>query len=321
MRQRIDILDTTIVYIEILRFLPKRKFISAQDINQHLRSSGFERDIRSVQRILNKLSEHFDIECNMDSKPYGYRWKDYAHGLEIPMLNAKESLMLILAEKQLKYLLPPSILDSLNPVFFQAKKKLAFDVSSQAELEWVGKVAVVPTSQPLIPANINGQILDEISSALFKNRWVDIAYQNQTGLNYSKRVMPLALVQQGPTLYLVVQFEGYEDIRHLALHRILSASMTNFPFERPKDFNLQNYQSEGRFGIGAGKKIQLRFKISHSSGFHLTETPLSTDQKILEATQDHYHFEATVYNSEMLDWWLLKFEDAIWDIEKIHVDQ
>ena len=62
MRQRIDILDTTIVYIEILRFLPKRKFISAQDINQHLRSSGFERDIRSVQRILNKLSEHFDIE-------------------------------------------------------------------------------------------------------------------------------------------------------------------------------------------------------------------------------------------------------------------
>ena len=40
-----------------------------------------------------------------------------------------------------------------------------------------------------------------------------------------------------------------------------------------------------------------------------------------ESTQDHYHFEASVYDSEMLDWWLLKFEDAIWDIEKIDVDQ
>ena len=90
MRQRIDILDTTIVYIEILRFLPKRKFISAQDINQHLRSSGFERDIRSVQRILNKLSEHFDIERDDRSRPYGYKWKERAQGLALTILSEQD---------------------------------------------------------------------------------------------------------------------------------------------------------------------------------------------------------------------------------------
>ncbi|UOO88298.1 WYL domain-containing protein [Vitreoscilla massiliensis] len=322
MRQRTDTLDTTIAYIEILRIIPKTRYISAQDIAEHLKHLGFERDIRSIQRIMNKLCEHFEIECNMQSKPYGYRWKAYAKGLEVPILNAKESLMLNLAEKQLKYLLPANILKSLEPIFYQARIKLqAFDASNHAEQEWVNKVVVAPTSQVLLPAKVDETILDEVSAALFANRWLDVAYRNQTGVSLCKRVMPLALVQQGPTLYLVVQFEGYEDIRHLALHRFLSATMTHFSFERPADFNLQHYQSEGRFGFGTGKKITLRFKIGHTSGFHLTETPLSTDQQILEASQEHYHIQATVYDSEMLDWWLAKFGDDVWELEKIPVDQ
>ena len=236
MRQRTDTLETAIVYIEILRFLPKKRFTSAQDIAQHLSSLGLVRNIRSIQRTMSKLSEHFDIDCNMDSKPYGYRWMEHASGLEVPILNAKESLMLHLAQKQLKYLLPPNILNSLQPIFSQADKKLQFDACSQAEREWMDKVAVAPTSQVLVPAKLDELILEEVSTALFENRWLDVAYQNQTGFNLSKRVMPLALVQQGPTLYLVVQFEGYEDTRHLALHRILSATMTRFFFVFPLPF-------------------------------------------------------------------------------------
>ncbi|OAM32218.1 transcriptional regulator [Eikenella corrodens] len=135
-------------------------------------------------------------------------------------------------------------------------------------------------------------------------------------MQYTRRVMPLALVQQEPVLYLVVRFDGYHDNRHLALHRIISAKLLHRTFERPQDFNLQQYLADGHFGFGSGQHIRLRFNIRRWAGFHLTETPLSKDQQIIASDDTHYRFEATVIDSAMLDWWLAKFGDDIWDVEK-----
>jgi hypothetical protein len=43
---------------------------------------------------------------------------------------------------------------------------------------------------------------------------------------------------------------------------------------------------------------------------------LSLDQVILEKTDEHYRFQATLHESEMLDWWIASFKDNIWDVEK-----
>ncbi len=60
-------------------------------------SEGMVRDIRSIQRHLDTLSEHFDIESDDRAKPYGYRWKERAQGIALPTLTPQESLMLRLA--------------------------------------------------------------------------------------------------------------------------------------------------------------------------------------------------------------------------------
>lgn len=65
------------------------------------------RDIRTIQRLLEVLSEKFDIERDDQSKPYGYRWKERSAWLALPYLSGfAESLLLQLAQQQLSLLLP-----------------------------------------------------------------------------------------------------------------------------------------------------------------------------------------------------------------------
>ena len=307
--------NTALIYLEILRSLPKRQKITVQDICKRLESLGIVRSERTIQRILEKLCEHYDIDCDMSSKPYGYRWKSHSAGLSLPFLNEAESLLLMLAEQHLHQLLPARTLAALTPIFEQARKKLVHDAHDKPEREWLGKIAVVPTSQPLIPAPIAAAILENVSTALYQNKYLDITYQNQKNATIAARIQPLALVQQGATLYLVARFAGYDNERHLALHRLRSATPSTMGFTRPKDFNLERYQAEGRFGFGEGKKIRLSFDIERIAGYHLTQTPLSHDQTTSEYP-NYYHISATVIDSEMLNWWLAKFGTQIRNITK-----
>ena len=123
--------------------------------------------------------------------------------------------------------------------------------------------------------------------------------------------MPLGLAQQGPRLYLVCRFEGFDNERSLALHRIGKAEVSTLAFERPRGFDLQKYDADGRFGFGEGRRIRLQFCIEHDAGFHLQETPLSKDQQVQDQGDGWLEITATVVDSAMLDWWLRGFGDAV----------
>ncbi|HGO5855597.1 TPA: helix-turn-helix transcriptional regulator [Mannheimia haemolytica] len=316
MAKRPSDIDATLLQLEILRRIPKLPAkIDAKSLHQQLLDAGFERDIRTVQRSLKMLCEHFDIECDERSKPFGYSWKIRSEGLALPILNEQQSLLLKLAEQQLKYLLPANLMASMKPFFEQADRMVS-GAKDKPEYQWLNKVCSTPTSLPLIPAKIKEEIFNSVSQALFQNKLLKIEYQNQHGKKHQATIMPLAISQQGASIYLVCRYEGFDDNRLLALHRIRKAEISTFSFERPKDFNLQAYQDAGHLGFGNGEKVSLTFSIGRDAGFHLTETPLAKDQKILEESETHYRIQATVADNDMLTWWLRKFGEDIWDIEK-----
>jgi hypothetical protein len=121
--------------------------------------------------------------------------------------------------------------------------------------------------------------------------------------------MPLGIAQQGPRLYLVCKFEGFDNERSLALHRISKAS-AGVELRRPRDFDLKAYDDDGRFGFGEGRRIHLKFRIEKPPGRHLLESPLSADQQVAEHA-DCFEITATVIESEQLRWWLRGFEQAL----------
>lgn len=318
MPQRPDPLETVLLAVELLRRIPRGRKITAGELHRQLKDAGIERTERTIQRQLEVLSSHFEIERDERSKPYGYRWLEHAQSLAVPHLTPHESLLLQLAEEHLKHLLPARLMQSMDGFFSQARRNLGDGTqSTRLAREWPRKVRVVATSQPLLPPAIPPGVLEEVSEALYANRWLQLDYQNAAGKRKPIQVMPLGLAQQGPRLYLVCRYEDFDNERSLALHRIRKAEASTLTFERPKEFDLQKYDADGRFGFGEGQRVQLSFAIENEAGFHLRETPLSKDQQVRELEDGRMEVTATVVDSAMLEWWLRGFGQAVTRVRKM----
>lgn len=73
------------------------------------------------------------------------------------------------------------------------------------------------------------------------------------GKTTSAVVSPLALVQQDVRLYLICQFDHFDNVVHLALHRFKKAEVTSFDAHRPEDFDLQSYIHDRHFNYSNGE--------------------------------------------------------------------
>jgi len=315
MAKRSDTIETVLLALELLRRIPRGRKVSAPELHEQLSSAGLSRDLRTIQRQLELLSEHFEIERDERSKPYGYRWKERASGLALPVLNEQESLMLALAEQHLRPLLPASLMKSMEGFFQQARTNLGAEGGGKHGREWLSKVRVISATQPLLPPTIKPGVFEAVSNALYGNYWLNVDYKNASGKRKAARVMPLGLAQQGARLYLVCRYEGYDNERTLALHRINGAQPSPHVFDRPKDFDLEKYDADGRFGFGDGKRIRLTFRIVKDAGLHLLESRLSTDQEVTEL-ENHFEISATVVETAQLEWWLRGFGDQVEDVRR-----
>ncbi len=304
-------LETLQFALELLKRIPRHGKISASDLHRQMTEAGWQRDLRTVQRQLDELSQNFDIDRDDRERPYGYRWKQQARGLSLPGLNEKEALLLALAEQHLANLLPAQVMKSMRPFFQQANATLAADSEGpRTARQWMDKVRVVSVNQPLLAPDLEASVFDAVSAALYGNFWLDVEYRNSASRTVSASVMPLGLAQQGTRLYLVCRFRGFDDNRSLALHRIRRAQASTLRFKPPANFDLQTFDDEGRFAFGEGRRIKLRMRIAKGAGLHLLESRLSKDQTVIER-DDCYEIVATVTDSAQLKWWLRGFGDEV----------
>ena len=310
-------METTLLALALLRRIPRGRKVNSRELREALAAEGFERDERSIQRLLKTLSDEFGIHRDERSIPFGYEWKDKAAAFMLPALSKQESLMLTLAEQQLRPLLPPSVMQSMNGFFEQARANLAPHQNATLEKQWLQKVRVVSETQPLLPPQIAEGVLEQTSQALYNNQWLELDYTNAKEERKQHRVMPLGLAQQGPRIYWVCRFDGYDNERSMALHRVHSAKASTLTFERP-DFDLARYDAEGRFGVGDGQRVRLSFQIEKRPGLHLLESPLSADQTVADK-DTHYEITATVVQTLLLDRWLRSFGGQIQNVQKTPV--
>lgn len=320
MPRRPESTETLVLALEILRRIPRGRKITAKELHRQLQDAGIDRDLRTIQRQLEMLSEHFEIERDDRSKPFGYRWLDRAKGMTLPHLTPQESLLLGLAEEHLRALLPAKLMRSMEGFFDQARRNLANDSSAALEREWKGKVRVVATGQPRVPAQVSPTVFDTVSEALYANRWLSLDYRNSAGQESTVDVMPLGLAQQGPILYLVCRYRGYDNERSLAMHRIQGARMTTESFKRPAGFDLRKYDEDGRFGVQTGNRIRLTFDIAAEEGLSLIEAPLSADQEVVELPEGGYRISVTVMETLMLERWLRGYGESIKNVQRRSMD-
>ncbi|MDO5531672.1 YafY family protein [Sutterella sp.] len=310
--------------IAILRRIP-RTWISSTELERRLAEDGLVLNRRRLQRHLKDIAscELLDVECRSDSKPYQYRRSMPKSELPLETMTPSMSLLMRLAEERMKFQLPPAITSALTTWFDAAHQTLRENLDSR-KAEWLKKVATVPSSLPMLPPKIRPGIFDKVSEALFRNALLSVKYKNVDNETFEKDVTPLGLVQQDVRLYLVCQFYGYDDIRHLALHRIEDAKVLDFEGIRPKNFSLDKYIASRHFNFSNGGKVKLVLEFTNpQTEKNLKETPLSRDQKITRTKNGGYHLEATVNDTPLIDGWLGQWSEiaGIQKVERIKIEE
>jgi predicted DNA-binding transcriptional regulator YafY len=299
---------------ELLRAIPRApRKIDVATLMQRLEATGYPTNKRTIQRDLNSLSRVFPLQSDDKSIPYGWSWNADSQAFDLPTMDGPTALTMRMIEQFIPALLPPAIRNLLEPQFNRAKAILNANPDNPLRV-WADCVRVVPREMPLLPPKYNNDAVRVVYDALLAGKRFTANYRSraaETDEIKSYEVSPLGLVARGNLLYLVCTLWDYQDIRQLALHRVLDAALTDKTVIRPESFDLDCYIEQGEFQYPVGPMIKLKLKMDRSAAAHLHETPLSEDQRIEEIDADHVIVTAAVRHTAQLEWWIRGFGSVI----------
>lgn len=280
--------DLVLRHLELLKLIPRHAESgkTTRQLAEALDDLGFDISLRSVQRDLEKLSAAFPISCVADGKAHiwFYTLKE-GQQLLIPAMDHQTALTLKLAQRHLKPLIPQQLKSFLDPYFPEAGKILKQHPSRLKK--WLNKTSAISLGLQQLAPKIEDGVWDVISRAIIDEQQCEVVYRPQR-LKRAKtyRISPLALVIRGPVTYLLAVYEGYEDIRQMAMHRFRSAKALVDDAWVPEGFDLTHYIQQGHFGIlHQNHPVSLVLRVRPVLARILEEAPLSRDQ-IIEPLPD-----------------------------------
>ncbi|WP_298723087.1 WYL domain-containing protein [uncultured Oceanisphaera sp.] len=302
-------MDTLFRYLAMLQLIPRApQYKATTTLQSLLEEQGFMVNIRSIQRNLEMLSNHFPLICDQSERPY--RWSfDPNFKSTLPAMDTATALTLVLAEEYLKSLLPQIAVDKLSPQFHSARKFLD-GLQKNGFADWARQVRAIPNGKALLPAAITPPVWQGISDALLQRQAIEVHYlsrQKQEVKQYT--LHPQGLVVRHSVSYLLATVNDYEDIRQFALHRIQQLALSKYPFRLHPTFSVENYIAEGIFGYPLDKQqVQLIAKVDSNVAWTLAETPVSEQQQLSIPDEDGWvTLTATVPNDQQTQWWLMGF--------------
>ena len=306
--------ETSIRLIKLLTYIPKYPAKrSLSNFKEHLESLGYEVTDRTIQRDLLKLEKYFPLLCDDRNPPYGWSWQEDAKEINLSAMDKVEALSLSLAEKYLEPLMPIENYERIRNLFDRANNTLESSEQSQLK-KWRDRVRVLPQSQRLEPPLINQEVQSNIYDALLNGEQLDVQYLKANSKLAKKRtVNPLGIVLMGIVHRLICTMDpDFKIIRHLPLHRFKTANANGEKSIEPENFDIDDYLDKESLSFPrTEKKIKIELLFRGNTGFHLSETPVSKDQKYKEEKNGKIRISGTVADTEQLRWWILGFGENV----------
>lgn len=305
-----DTMDRIWLMLGMIPRAPRK--IDGATLEAQLVARGYEVSRRTIQRDLERLSGLFPLRCDDRSKPFGWSWQEEADGFSIPGMDPAAALTMRLIDMHLSALLPPTVRRTMQP-YIAAAGKVLDRLADNPLRSWPDKVRVVPSGQPLRPAEIDSNVLEVVCEGLLRERRFHCSYRPR-GTDEVKEyeVSPLGLVSKERVLYLVATLWDYNDPILLLPHRMTSATLVETKVTPPAGFSLDNYLASGELQFARSNgTLRLDVLFSREAGSHLLETPLAEDQIVRETKDGKLRIKATVIDTRQLRWWLLGFGNAV----------
>jgi predicted DNA-binding transcriptional regulator YafY len=308
--------------LESIRKLSGRseRWVTVSDITSDLKGNGYPVKVHSIRRDLKALLETYQqLECNDNSDldgesknglAHGYRWA----GRDNPTsggITLTEALSLVMVERYLSQSLPVLLTRSLHDIFNKAHLTLELHKKSQVT-QWPEKFCVIQPAQPLIPPELDHEILVVVHEALLDEKQLRVTYQTPNRpVPKEYRLHPLGLIQRGPVTYLAAMTNDYEEAYLYALHRMQAAQILEQDCRHKPVFNLADFaEKQGHFGSATA--IHFKARICDHLALMLEETRLSEDQLISPADDlGLREITAAVSDTWQLRWWIFGQCDRI----------
>ena len=304
---------------KILSRLSTGKWMGTRELQEILQREGIDISLRTIQRDLNQISQRFPIESN-GTVPQGWRWRADAPIQSLPHMTSSQAVTFMMVEEHLKHLLPPSLIEEMNPWFDLARHSL----SNQNNVrQWINRVRIVPANQPLIPPVVERTAQQSIYEGLLQDKQLECIYQPRTSITTEEKTYilnPLALVQKGAVIYLICTRFDKTDIQTFALHRFRSAKVLDSRALHPVNFDIDKYIDSGALGFRVDyskptDNIKIKLTMSELDSTYFEECQLSHDQTITKQNDGSAIICATVPYTSQLVWWLRGFGKIIQNIE------
>ncbi|MDY6486263.1 WYL domain-containing protein [Acinetobacter faecalis] len=307
---------------QILSRLSTGKWMGTRELQEILQREGIDISLRTIQRDLNQISQRFPIENN-GTVPQGWRWRADAPIQSLPHMTSSQAVTFMMVEEHLKHLLPPSLVEEINPWFELARRSLSTQNNVR---QWINRVRIVPANQPLIPPLVDRGSQQAIYEGLLQDKQLECVYHARTtGAEEKTYVLnPLALVQKGAVIYLICTRLDKTDIQTFALHRFKTAKVLNSRALHPVDFDIDKYIESGALGFRVDYTkptdlIKLKLTMTLENAAYFEESQLSKDQVMEDLGNGLIQVQASVPFTSQLVWWLRSFGRRIQDIEPIDV--
>lgn len=293
--------------IALLRLIPRHpESITTGELFKKLQRQGFNIGIRSLQRDLSgKLSTEFPLLSREEGNTIYWSFRKDAPQWSFPGLEPSVALAFMLAESHLEKVLPGAILEDLAPYFKLAREQLAEKKNIPPAL-WAEKVRAMPNGKALLPAQIDGEIWNTVSTALMSEQRLQVTYLSRSKQQPVNLVLhPSGLVARHSQSYLLARVEGYEDVRQFALHRIQAATSLDLDAQTSPDFNIDHYINGNFNNPASGETIELIADVSPQIAWILNETPLSNQQTLTPIeNSDWQRLHAKVPDDQETLWWV-----------------
>lgn len=302
-----NVRDTLFRYLTLLQLIPRSPGrISTPVLLEKLRERGFMVDARSLQRDLrDKLALHFPLICDDTQKPF--RWYfDRQFQSNLPALDLPSALTLVLAEENLKGILPPVVLGQLSHQFADAHRLLD-DLEENGLSQWRKRVRAIPNGKALLPASIEASIWQCVTQALLENKAIEVRYLSRSREDYKTLILhPQGIVSRHSVTYIVATVDKYSDLRQFALHRINQAAISQMAWHEVPGFDLDTYIADGAFGYRQSHDdVHLLANVAPQVAWLLSETPLSHEQTLEPLPHsDWQRLSVKLPDDQQTLWWL-----------------
>jgi predicted DNA-binding transcriptional regulator YafY len=298
--------------MSVVAALPQRR--QAVTPRQLFEARDWGVDIRTLQRDLKSLEKlglaerrprlRDDLEDSRSD-----RWCATARNpLQSRRLTTEQAIALGHIERLSGSLLPEQVLVALRQDFEEARTLLIAQRNVDPRTRWADKVEVIPDTLTGKAVTVKPKILRNLQTALLTNSQVQARYSSRArGRGKSRVIEPRALVQVGPTLFVIATQPArpnYEPAWH-AVHRFVSARVLPTLCSRTA-FNLKEHLDRGGAQFGAsGPPIVFKAWVSRDLKRTLREAPISEDMKVLGDKRGGAIVTATVRRSWPFQRWLL----------------